>query len=69
MPPIRPFDQSRIVRGSDGVARYQDLSPSLVAMLRSSVETAPSMTAIVEVGGAKINYRDLWDRSAEVAPG
>jgi len=69
MPPIRPFDQSRIVRGSDGVARYQDLSPSLVAMLRSSVETAPSMTAIVEVGGAKINYRDLWDRSAEVAGG
>lgn len=69
MPRIRPFDQSRIVRGSDGIARYQDLPPSLVAMLRSSVETAPNTTAIVEVGGASITYRDLWDRSAEVAGG
>lgn len=69
MPPIRPFDQSRIVRGSDGISRYQDLPPSLVAMLRSSVEAAASTTAIVEVGGASITYRDLWDRSAEVAGG
>jgi acyl-CoA synthetase (AMP-forming)/AMP-acid ligase II len=69
MPPIRPFDQSRIVRGADGIARYQDLRPSLVEMLRFSVETAPNTTAIVEVGGASITYRDLWDRSAQVAGG
>lgn len=69
MPPIRPFDQSRIERGPDGIARYQDLLPSIVAMLRSSVETAPNTEAIVEVGGARITYRDLWDRSAEVAGG
>ncbi len=69
MPPIRPFDQSRIVRGQDGIARYQGLPPSIVAMLRSSVETAPNTEAIIEVGGARITYRDLWDRSAEVAGG
>ena len=36
--PIQPFDQSGIIRGSDGIKRYQGLTPSLVTMLRSSVE-------------------------------
>jgi long-chain acyl-CoA synthetase len=69
MPAIRPFDESGIVRGSDGVARYQGLQPSLVAMLRSSVEQSPHAEAIVEAGGPRITYRELWDRSAEIAGG
>src|SRR5579872_3139194 len=66
---IQPFDQSGIVRGADGIQRYQGLTPSLVTMLRSSVEKAPQHEAIVEVGGARINYRDLWDRCARIAGG
>lgn len=69
MAPIQPFDQSRIARGADGIARYQDLLSSLVAMLRKSVEAAPSDEAIVEVGGPHITYRQLWDRAARVAGG
>ncbi|HEV3138171.1 MAG TPA: AMP-binding protein, partial [Pirellulales bacterium] len=66
---LHPFDQSGIVRGADGIARYQDLPRSIVAMLRASVENAPGAEAIVEVGGERITYRELWDRSARVAGG
>jgi acyl-CoA synthetase (AMP-forming)/AMP-acid ligase II len=69
MPAIHPFDESGIVRGSDGVAHYQGLQPSLVAMLRSSVEQSPHADAIVEAGGPRITYRELWDRSAQIAGG
>ena len=69
MPPIQPFDPSGIARGPDGIARYQGLATSVVTMLRSSVEKAPNSEAIVEVGGERINYRQLWDRSARVAGG
>jgi acyl-CoA synthetase (AMP-forming)/AMP-acid ligase II len=69
MTPIRPFDQSGIVRGSDGIARYQDLPGSLVAMLRRSVDKAPKNEAVVEVGGERISYQELWERSARVAGG
>ena len=56
---IQPFDDSGITRGADGIARYQDRPPSLVEMLRRTVEAAPQSEAIVEVGGERINYRDL----------
>jgi hypothetical protein len=49
--PIQPFDQSGIVRGADGIKRYQGLTTSLVKMLRASVDKAPQSEAIVEVGG------------------
>ncbi len=69
MTQIHPFDESGIVRGPDGIARYQDLPTSIVAMLRSAVEEAAHTVAIIEVGGARITYRELWDRAAEVAGG
>ena len=69
MAPIRPFDQSGITRASDGIARYDGLASSIVEMLRLSVDKAPRSEAIVEVGGQRIDYRQLWDRSARVAGG
>lgn len=69
MPRIRPFDESGIERGADGIARYGGLHSSLVAMLRDTVERAPDSEAIVEVGGARISYRQLWDRAARIAGG
>src|SRR2546430_15991719 len=66
---IQPFDDSGITRSADGIARYQDRPPSLVEMLRRTVEAAPQSEAIVEVSGERINYRDLWDRAARVAGG
>ncbi len=66
---IQPFDDSGIARGADGIARYLDRPPSVVEMLRRTVEAAPQSEAIVEIGGERINYRDLWDRAARVAGG
>ncbi len=64
-----PFDESGVQRDGDGVACYVDRPPSLVAMLRASVERDADATALVEVGGPSISYGELWKRAARVAGG
>ena len=66
---IRPFDYNGIVRDSSGVAHYTGQPDSLVAMLRATVDASPEHEAIVELGGERVNYSQLWDRSARVAGG
>jgi len=66
---IRPFDYSGITRDSGGVAHYSGRPPSLVEMLRATVEKSPEAEAIVELGGERVSYRELWDRAARVAGG
>ncbi|HKD45935.1 MAG TPA: AMP-binding protein [Candidatus Angelobacter sp.] len=66
---IHPFDESGIERGADGIARYQNRPRSLVEMLRNSVDKSPNAEALVEVGGERLTYRELWDRSARTAGG
>jgi acyl-CoA synthetase (AMP-forming)/AMP-acid ligase II len=66
---IRQFDGSGITRGSDNIARYDGLADSLIAMLRRTVDQSPNNEAIVELGGERINYRELWDRAARVSGG
>jgi len=66
---IRPFDYLGITRDSNGVAHYDDLYDSLVEMLRTTVDSSPDHEAIVELGGERVNYRQLWDRAARVAGG
>ncbi|MEJ2865146.1 class I adenylate-forming enzyme family protein [Actinomycetospora flava] len=64
-----PFDTTGITRGADGIARYDHLAPSVVAMVRASVERHPDVEALVEVGGERVTYAQLWDRAARVAGG
>jgi long-chain acyl-CoA synthetase len=66
---IRPFDNSAITRGADGIARYDNRPASLIEMLRATVERSPDKEAIVEFEGDRITYRQLWDRAARVAGG
>jgi acyl-CoA synthetase (AMP-forming)/AMP-acid ligase II len=66
---IRPFDQSGITRGPDGVARYDDRPTSLIEMLLATRERVPDDEAVVELGGERLSYRELWDRAARVAGG
>src|SRR5579884_2378048 len=66
---IRPFDESGITRGADGVLRYDRQAPSLVALLREAVDAAPNEEALVEVGGWRLTYGELWERAARVAGG
>src|SRR3954468_5251878 len=66
---VSRFDDSGIERGADGIARYVERPSSLVAMLRATVEAHPDLEAIVELGGERLTYQQLWDRSARVAGG
>src|SRR5919197_3095886 len=63
------FDMSGIERGEDGIARYLDRPASLLEMLRGTVERKPDAEAIVELGGERLSYTELWERSAKVAGG
>jgi long-chain acyl-CoA synthetase len=69
MPIIQPFDMTGITRGADQIKRFDGRPASLIDMLRATVENHPANEAIVEIGGPRINYRELWDRAAKVAGG
>jgi long-chain acyl-CoA synthetase len=66
---IRPFDHTGISRDEQGVAHFDGLHDSLVTMLRTTVERTPGQEAIVELGGDRVTYQQLWERSARVAGG
>ena len=63
------FDTSGVERGPDGGKRYTDRPDSLVHMLRASVADSPHAEAVVEIGGARLSYQQLWERAARVAGG
>ncbi|PRZ42142.1 acyl-CoA synthetase (AMP-forming)/AMP-acid ligase II [Antricoccus suffuscus] len=64
-----PIRSEGITRGADGISRYDDLPQSLVHVLRQHAESTPDAEAIVEVGGSRISYADLWRRASRVAGG
>jgi len=64
-----PLSQAGVTRDEAGVLRYDDLPASLVAMLRARADATPDVEAVVELGGERVSYRELWDRSARVAGG
>ena len=66
---IQPYDMTGITRDSLGVAHYQNQPASLIEMLCATVERTPQAEAIVEVGGPRVTYRQLWERAARVAGG
>lgn len=64
-----PFDRSGTEVGPDGIRRYTGLPRNLVAMLRSAVDAHPDAEAVVELGGARMTYGQLWHRATRVAGG
>ncbi|HXS61980.1 MAG TPA: AMP-binding protein [Streptosporangiaceae bacterium] len=64
-----PFPLEGVSRGADGVARYDGLPESLLAMLKAQVDAHPEGEALVEIGGRRLTYRQLWDAAARVAGG
>lgn len=66
---LRPFDESEITRCPDGIARYQNLATNLVTMLRATIDQFGDAEAVVEAGGPRVTYSQLWDRAARVSGG
>jgi len=66
---IRPFDSSGITRGQDNIARYDNRPRSLIEMLRATVDASADKEAIVEIGGRRVSYGELWEGAARVAGG
>lgn len=64
-----PFATVGVTRDADGVPRFSDLPVSLVAGLRSVVRGSPDEEAVVELGGERLTYAQLWDRASRVAGG
>lgn len=64
-----PFPRHGLTVEDDGVAHYRELPTSLLALLQSQRDAVPGAEAIVELGGERLTYRQLWDRSARVAGG
>ena len=64
-----PFDRTGTEVGPDGVRRYTGLPQNLLHLLRTAVDRHPDRTALVELGGERLTYRQLWERAARVAGG
>ena len=64
---FRPFDYSSIAPDSRGVSHYLNRRRSLIEMLRASVELSPDAEALVEIGGPRLTYQQLWDAASRVA--
>lgn len=66
---LQPYDLAGVCRGNDGRLHYDNRPDSLVDMLSRSVAADPHSEALVEIGGARVTYRQLWERAARVSGG
>jgi acyl-CoA synthetase (AMP-forming)/AMP-acid ligase II len=64
-----PYPQTGVSRDDSGVPHYEGLPASLLEMLAEQVDTRPDSEAVIELGGDRLTYRQLWDRAARVAGG
>ncbi len=66
---VQPFDMSGIEVGADGIKRYTGLATNLVQVLQQAVDGAAGEEALIELGGERVTYQQLWDRATRVAGG
>ena len=66
---LSPFSRAGMSPDEHGVLRYDDLPTSLLDMLQTQVTASPDTEAVVELGGERLTYRQLWDSAARVAGG
>ncbi|WP_375499202.1 class I adenylate-forming enzyme family protein [uncultured Jatrophihabitans sp.] len=64
-----PYPLTGVARDAHGIAYFEDVPGSLVAMLRTHVDARPDAEAVVELGGRRVTYRQLWDAAERVAGG
>jgi acyl-CoA synthetase (AMP-forming)/AMP-acid ligase II len=64
-----PFPTTGVSRDRDGIPHYDDLPPTLLDMLAGHVAKRPDSAAVIELGGERLTYHELWDSAARVAGG
>ncbi|MFF0491705.1 class I adenylate-forming enzyme family protein [Nocardia sp. NPDC004068] len=65
----RPTDFAPLARGADGVLRYGNLNPALTELLDVQVHAFSGREAVVEIGGPRLTYRQLWHSASRIAGG
>ncbi|QLY32866.1 class I adenylate-forming enzyme family protein [Nocardia huaxiensis] len=58
-----------LARGADGILRYGNLTPALTELLDIQVHTFAAREAVVEIGGPRLTYRELWYSASRIAGG
>ena len=64
-----PFATDGVSVDAAGVRHYEGLPATLIDLLRDRVAAHPDREAVVELGGERLTYQQLWDRAARVAGG
>lgn len=59
----------RVSRCRDGLLRYDGLTPSLTEYLDVRAHRYSNREAVVELGGARLTYRELWMSASRIAGG
>ncbi|MTE12836.1 class I adenylate-forming enzyme family protein [Nocardia aurantiaca] len=58
-----------LARAADGVLRYGNLTPALTEFLDVQVHAFAAREAVVEIGGPRLTYRELWYSASRIAGG
>ncbi|MBF6234760.1 long-chain fatty acid--CoA ligase [Nocardia farcinica] len=58
-----------LARGADGVLRYGNLTPALTELLDLQVHAFAAREAVVEPGGPRLTYREMWHSASRIAGG
>jgi acyl-CoA synthetase (AMP-forming)/AMP-acid ligase II len=66
---MTPFRTDGVTRDERGVAHYDGLPASLLDMLSRHMAVTPDEEAVVEIGGGRLSYQELWDAARRVAGG
>lgn len=64
-----PWSGNPVARGADGVLRYGNLNPALTELLDVQVHAFSTREAVVEIGGPRLTYRQLWHSASRIAGG
>ncbi|MFD7844176.1 class I adenylate-forming enzyme family protein [Nocardia sp. NPDC059764] len=58
-----------LARAADGILRYGNLTPALTELLDIQVHNFAAREAVVEIGGPRLTYRELWYSASRIAGG
>lgn len=64
-----PFAQDGVARDDSGTLYYTDVPATLIDVLRDRATARPDDEAVVELGGRRLTYGELWHAAARVAGG